>query len=164
MSHVTCRKYNIVYFYFYIYIFFFVKIGGANRWWVCYQRGLPYFIFNNNLYWYLMTVQYSWTDNTEMLKNSDIISIAYSYVHNNLPKLHLQWSVKDLFFPVQCTAYQWNICKLHLQSYEQKQSSPNNKLQSCSSFWQGSQRSSSWNCFLVYDLSIFLQINCWQSS
>ena len=44
VSHVTCHK---LYFFYYYYNFFsFLQIGGAIRWRVCYQQGLPRLVSN----------------------------------------------------------------------------------------------------------------------
>ena len=48
MSRVTCHLSHVIFF-FYILIFFYVKkngqSGGASRWRVCYQRGLPHLVY-----------------------------------------------------------------------------------------------------------------------
>ena len=54
VSRVTCHLSHVI-FLFYIYIFFLRKkigqSGGASRWRVCYQRGLPRLVFKASALW-----------------------------------------------------------------------------------------------------------------
>ena len=42
---MSCLVSCVIIFFFSLFFFFFTQIGGAGRWRICYQRGLPRLVF-----------------------------------------------------------------------------------------------------------------------